>query len=291
MTFSISRSDAGQRARFAEEIAAVCGIRSESVLRAFRTVPREDFLPPGPWAVEGMDGASFPSPDDDPVHILHAVGVVLSRGGQHALHCANPAPVAKALQTTGLIPGDRVLHVGAGLGYFSAIMAELVGPSGRVTAAEIDPELAEAARRSLSPWPQVAVTGDALSLAPAPYDVIFSSAGMAAIPPVWLDCLTVGGRMMLPLTGSNGSGFTFQFQKSDDDRSLVAKLENFVRFYPCIGLRDSGDLALLDAALIDGCAPFVTALRRDPHEAEPQCWLHRDDYCLTMRPVGKSPTV
>ena len=232
MTFFISRSDAGRRTRFAEELAAVCGIRSEPVLRAFRTVPREDFLPPGPWVIEGMDGARFSSLDDNPAHILHAVGVVLSAGGDHALHCANPAPVAKALQNTGLIPGDRVLHIGAGLGYFSAIMAELVGPSGRVTAAEIDPELAETARRSLSPWPQVEVVGDALSLAPAPYDAIFSSAGMAAIPPVWLDCLTIGGRMMLPLTGSNGSGFTFQFHKSDADGPLAAKLESFVRFYP-----------------------------------------------------------
>lgn len=283
MTFSISRSDRGQRLRFAEELAAVCGIRSEPVLRAFQTIPREDFLPPGPWIIEGMDGARFLSPDDDPAHILHVVGVVLQRGGQQALHCANPAPVAKALQNTGLTAGDRVLHVGAGLGYFSAILAELVGRAGHVTAAEIDPDLADSARRSLSPWPQVEVAGDALSLGPAPYDVIFSSAGMAAIPPDWLDCLADGGRMMIPLTGSNGSGFTFLIHKKEGRQPLSVKLESFVRFYPCIGLRDPGDLALLDAALIDGRAPFVATLRREEHEREPDCWLHRDDWCLSTR--------
>jgi protein-L-isoaspartate(D-aspartate) O-methyltransferase len=120
--FGISRIGDDQRARFAEELAALCGLRSEALLQAFRTVPREDFLPPGPWMIEGMDGACFPSLDDAPARILHAVGVVLSRSGQQPLHCANPAPVAKALQNTALHSGDRVLHVGAGLGYFSAIL-------------------------------------------------------------------------------------------------------------------------------------------------------------------------
>jgi len=284
MTYFISRPDTGQRSRFAEELAALCGIRSEPVLRAFRTVPREDFLPPGPWMIEGIDGARFPSPDDDPAHILHSVGVVLNQGGEHALHCANPAPVAKALQNTGLAPGDRVLHVGAGLGYFSAILAELVGPAGQVIAAEIDPELSEAARRALAPWRQVEVVGDALAIEPRLFDVIFSSAGMATLPAAWLDWLAVGGRMMLPLTGSNGTGFTFFFEKTANEAPLAAKLESFVRFYPCIGLREPADLAALDAALIDGRAPYVTALRRDGHDQDDHCWLHTGAWCLTTRP-------
>jgi protein-L-isoaspartate(D-aspartate) O-methyltransferase len=114
---------------------------------------------------------------------------------------------------------------------------------------------------------------------------------MAALPSVWLDCLTQGGRMMLPLTGSNGSGFTFLIRKGADEGSWPVKLESFVRFYPCIGLRDPSDMAALDAALIDGRASFVAALRRDRHEAEPHCWLHKEDWCLTTRSVGNYPTV
>ncbi|HMA52711.1 MAG TPA: methyltransferase domain-containing protein, partial [Magnetospirillaceae bacterium] len=255
----ISRQSPDRREIFVEELAALCGIRDVAILNAFRTVPREDFLPPGPWTIEGIDGSLFLTPDDNPSHIQHAVGVVLKQGGELGLHCANPAPVAKALQNTGFRLGDRVLHVGAGLGYVSALIAELIGPSGRAVAAEIDPSLAASARRSLAPWPYVEVAGDALALAAGSYDVIFSSAGMATIPTVWLDSLAAGGRMMVPLTGTNGSGFTFHFRRIDD-ALFEAKLESFVRFYPCLGLRDSVDLLRLDKALASGLAPFVTAL-------------------------------
>lgn len=280
--FSNGRRGSACRAQFAEELAALCGIRAEPVLRAFRTVRREDFLPPGPWTIEGLDGANFASPDDDPAHILHAVGVVLAHGDT-PLHCANPAPVAKALQSTGFMPGDRVLHVGAGLGYFSAIIAELVGPSGQVVAAEIDPDLVAQARRNLAPWPQVTVAGDALALPARPYDVIFSSAGMATLPASWPASLAPGGRMMLPLTGSKGAGFAFLFRKDRTGEAISAKLQGFVRFYPCLGLRDTADLAALDLALGDGRAAFVTALREDRHEREETCWLHGDDWCLSTK--------
>ena len=57
-----------------------------------------------------------------------------------------------------LAAGDHVIHVGAGQGYYSAILAEIVGPTGRVTAIEIDPDLAMKARRNLaSDWPQATV--------------------------------------------------------------------------------------------------------------------------------------
>ena len=286
MSLDISRQSLDRRDIFVAELAALCGIRDQAVLAAFRTVPREDFLPPGPWLVEGIDGGRFLTPDDDPAHIQHAVGVVLKQGWEPDLHCANPAPVAKALQNTGFLPGDRVLHVGAGLGYFSAIIAELIGPTGRAIAAEIDPTLAASARRSLAPWSQIEVAGDALALAEENYDVIFSSAGMASIPTVWLDSLAAGGRMMVPLTGTNGSGFTFHFRRIDDGL-FDAKLESFVRFYPCLGLRDSVDLTRLDKALAGGRAPFVTTLRRDRHAEDGQCWLHTPDWCLsTERPSG-----
>lgn len=280
MSVASSARAVSRRDIFVEELAALCGIRDELVLQAFRTVPREHFLPAGPWLIEGIDGGRFMTPDADPSHILHAVGVVLKQGVELGLHCANPAPVAKALQNTGFRPGDSVLHVGAGLGYFSAVIAELVGPAGKVLAAEIDPALAASARRSLAPWPQVEVVGDALEVAARPVDVIFSSAGMATIPTVWLDALAEGGRMMVPLTGTNGAGFIFRIARTGGER-FDAKLESFVRFYPCIGLRDPRDLRRLDKALSTGRAPFVTALRRDRHPAGEHCWLHGHGWCLT----------
>jgi len=290
MSGSFRRGYPDGRQRLAQEIAALCGVRSEAVLQAFATVPREDFLPPGPWTIEGLDGSYFRSPDEDPDHILHAVGVAISRGEEVPLHCANPAVVAKTLEVTGIKPGDRVLHVGAGLGYFSAVIAELVGPSGQVTAAEIDPDLAAQATDNLAPWSWVTVTGDALALPARPYDVIFSSAGMAILPPDWVRLLPPGGRMSLPLTGSNGGGFSFLFHRNDDGDFIEARLLSFVRFYPCLGLRGADDISALDTALNDRRAPFITSIREDRHDREAECWLHGDGWCLTTRPRHRQVT-
>jgi SAM-dependent methyltransferase len=76
-------------------------------------------------------------------------------------------PVGRPLRPAGLATGDRVLHVGAGLGYYSAILAEIVGRSGEVTAIEIDAGLAEGARANLArAWPQASVVAGDDSLGP-----------------------------------------------------------------------------------------------------------------------------
>jgi protein-L-isoaspartate(D-aspartate) O-methyltransferase len=54
-----------------------------------------------------------------------------------------------------LLPGEQVLHLGCGTGYYTAIIAELVGSAGRVTAVEIDATLARKARAALADGPQV----------------------------------------------------------------------------------------------------------------------------------------
>src|ERR1700723_2454565 len=74
-------------------------------------------------------------------------------------------------------PRERVVHLGCGMGYYSAVLAELVGPTGEISAIEIDEPLAERARAALAPWSQVTViNGDgatvgcarAMSSSPAP---------------------------------------------------------------------------------------------------------------------------
>src|SRR5579859_3611353 len=146
---------------YAEEIAALTGARSPALLRALATVRREDFLPPGPWLIESLDGIYYRSEDADPRHVLHGVGVAIDP--ERMLNNANPVKFATQMQLAEPKPGETVFHVGAGLGYFSALFAEMVGPSGRVIAAEIDPVLVEQARANLAPWKQVEVIGDALA--------------------------------------------------------------------------------------------------------------------------------
>src|SRR5262249_26486846 len=71
-------------------------------------------------------------------------------------------------------------HVGTGTGYYSAILVEIVGRSGRVTAIEIDPALAAAAKENLAAWPQARVeAADGFMFCPdCPADAILVNAGV-----------------------------------------------------------------------------------------------------------------
>ncbi len=267
------------RARYAAEVAALSGVSDPALLRALSLVRREDFLPPGPWLIEAADGSCYLSPDADPDRILHAVGVVLDPG--RALHHANPARVARMLERMEIRSGQTVLHVGAGPGYFTALMAELVGPSGRIIAAEIDPVLAAAARAALADRANVRVEGDALALSLPRLDRIFVSCGLAALPVSWLEALAGDGRMMVPMTGSMDAGLQLQLEAVPDAARLRATAVSCVMFYPCHGLRDDAAARAFDAALAAGRVPDIRSLRRDPHAPEPACWLHGDGWCLS----------
>lgn len=273
-------TDRERRRLFSREIMAAVGIRSPALLHAFATVPRERYLPPGPWIVEAIDGAYYATQDNDVSHILHAVGVALD--AKRELNTANPARVGRSLEAAEFRPGDEVLHVGAGMGYFSAIIAELVGPTGRVTAAEIDEQLASKARSNLASRPNVEIIGDALTHPLPSVDVVFASAGSAIIPRPWVDALRPGGRMVLPLTGSKNIGVSLVVKKTNDNSRLAAQHREFVRYYPCIGTRDAGAIDAVDAALSDPRGPFVKSLRLDPHPPDGQCWLHGEGWCLSM---------
>ena len=69
----------------------------------------------------------------------------------------SPRPWALWIDALDLRDGERVVHIGCGLGYYSAILAEVVGADGHVTALEIDPALAARARRNLAHLPHVEV--------------------------------------------------------------------------------------------------------------------------------------
>jgi protein-L-isoaspartate(D-aspartate) O-methyltransferase len=106
--------------------------------------------------------------------------------------------------------GAHVVHVGAGTGYYSAILAEIVGRAGRVTAIEIDPALASRATENLSTmWPQTTVvTADGFAFRPdQPADTIIVNAGVTHFSSAWLDTLAAeNGRLLVPLTNTGKVG-------------------------------------------------------------------------------------
>lgn len=269
---------------YADEVAALTGARSPALRRALAAVPREDFLPPGPWLIEASNGIYYQSEDADPRHVLHAVGVAIDAA--RMLNNASPLKFAEQMAVVEPKPGETVFHVGAGLGYFSAVLAELVGPSGRVIAAEIDPVLRERARANLAPWPAVEIVGDALAARPPSVDILYSSCGLGILPLPWLAALKPGGRMVVPLTDAHHHGLVFLLHRSGEGDFWPARMLSFTRHYPCLGTRESGDLASVSAAFTRPPGK-VASLDLSPHREDQNCWLHGDGWCLSMRPASR----
>ena len=282
------------RRTYAEKIASAAGLTTAGLQDAFAAIPREAFLPPGPWLVVGEGQKPQQTPDADPRHVYENVSVAIDPARQ--LFNGAPAFVARMIDSLALRPGSRVLHIGAGLGYYSAVIAHLVGSSGSVVASEVDDALAGAARSNLAAMPWVAVEsvdGQSLpgvaSLAEAgSFDAILVNTGVTHPLESWLDALAPGGRLLLPLTvglpgmGALGKGVVVVIARTRDGARFSAEVLSFVAIYSAIGLRDERLEASLGQALRRTSFPNLTQLRRDRHDSTPDCWLHGDTFCLSM---------
>lgn len=146
--------------------------------RAFELVPREAFFPPGPWKIM-VNLRYFDTPSADPVYLYQNALVALDadkgiNNGEPSLHAAWIGVVAPQR-------GEAVTHIGAGTGYYSAILSMLVLPTGSVNAFEIDGNLAKKARLNLEPFEGAnVVNGDATQKRLPKSDVIYVNAGVAA---------------------------------------------------------------------------------------------------------------
>jgi protein-L-isoaspartate(D-aspartate) O-methyltransferase len=286
-----------RRRFFAEELEAVCRLRTPALVDAFARVKRDEFLPPGPWDVlsDGaesyMMGASARTrrtPDADPARVHHNIAVAIDPDRQ--LFNGQPATLGAWIDALNLTAGARALHVGAGLGYYTAVMGECVGSTGRVLAYEVDAALAaEAARRLASrSWIELR-HGDASAALDGAFDAILVNAGVTHPLDTWLDALAPGGRMMLPITtampgmGSTlGKGIALLLTR-EEAGGFAARVIAVVAVYSALGVRDPEMDERIGRALMAGPARWmaVTRLRRDAHEAEASCWLHGRTCCVS----------
>ena len=134
---------------YARMMAAASGSSDPRLERVFEQVPREAFLPPGPWHVL-VNQRVVETPSAHPAHLYQNALVVLDRqkginNGEPFLHAGWIGAVAPA-------PGETVVQVGAGGGYYTALLSMLVLPDGEVEAYEVDEVLAFQARRNLVPF-------------------------------------------------------------------------------------------------------------------------------------------
>jgi protein-L-isoaspartate(D-aspartate) O-methyltransferase len=271
------------RRAFAEELRFVAHVTDERVVEAFATVPRELFVGPGPWRVFNMHQQRYwTTADKDPRALYHNVLVALdeSRG----LNTGEPSLWAHHFDRIGVHTGDRVLQIGTGSGYFTAILAQLVGPTGQVVGYEVDSPLAEMAADNLEPWPQASVRkSKGVPEIEGHYDVIVAFAGLTAPPASWLDALASGGRALIPLTIDMGWGGLL-LRVDNTGNGLAARSAGAISIFPAQGLRTEAEAATLGRALADPAGRMaMKSLRRDQHDKDETCWLHGNGWCLSRR--------
>ncbi|TRL32752.1 methyltransferase domain-containing protein [Methylosinus sporium] len=277
---------AAARRAYAEELLFTTHMRSPALLAAFASVPRERFLGPGPWRVRSdWDFAAgyWTTADADPRHVYHDVLIALDES--LGLNNGRPALWAFLLDRLNIAPNESVIHLGCGAGYYTAILAELVGPRGRVTALDIHQEIAAKARRALSGYDQVAVEhADGAKAFLTPADVIVASAGATHPLPGWLAVLKVGGRLLFPMTPTQGHGGMLLIQRLGE-QELSARFLCGAAFYEFSGARDPEISARLTAAIARDRGAGVKSLRCDAHAEDETCWLHGEGWCLSRTPL------
>jgi protein-L-isoaspartate(D-aspartate) O-methyltransferase len=283
-------AEAARRA-YGEELRFITRLRSPAVLTAFATVPRERFVGPGPWRIKSPWSLDeyWTTETADPRSVYHDVLIALDEA--QGVNNGQPSLWAFLFDKLGIAANEHALHLGCGAGYYTAIIAELVGPQGKVVAIEIDAALAERACAALALWPQVAVSnvdGSEASLEPA--DVIVASAGATHPPLSWLAALKVGGRLLFPLTTNRGPGRMLLVTRETKD-GYAARFLCDVGFIDFRGARDPEASRRLAAALKRDRGMTVKSLRRDDHKEDKTCWLHGGDWCLSRRDPAKAEPV
>ncbi len=278
------KTPAGLADYYAEVVAGRGGVTDPRIKTAFAAVRREDFLGPGPWAIAtGMSGY-VATPSADPAFLY--ADVVVALVPERGLNNGEPSFHARCLTAVAIQPGESVIHVGAGTGYFSALMAELAGPEGAVHAVEVDEALAARAAANLEPWPQAQVHARSGLEGPLPSaDVIYVNAGVSAVSPAWLDALKPGGRLLVPMT-AGWMGVMFLFTARGDG-AFDAQAVSGTAIIPCVGGQDEAAARRLAKALgmsepgagLRSLSP-VKSLRRGG-APDDSCWLEGDGWWLS----------
>jgi protein-L-isoaspartate(D-aspartate) O-methyltransferase len=214
----MSHSDASTlRQALVDELKSKGQINTSQVEAAFRAIPRHLFVPGTPPEQVYSD-QSIPTKRLD--------GQVVSSSSQ-------PAIMAIMLEQLGLEPGHKVLEIGAGTGYNAALIAHIVGETGRVVTVDIDEDIVASAREHLAAANlkvQVVCADGGYGYADAaPYDRIILTAGASDLAPAWREQLKPGGRLVLPLAIREDQQLSVAFERSDEHlASLSVKACGFM---------------------------------------------------------------
>ena len=272
---------AKRRHAYAAEITRRAGVSDPRIEAAFAAVPREDFVGFPPWRI-GSGGFFGLASSDDPARLYEDVLVAID--AERGINNGQPSLHAQSLDALGVKEGETVLQIGAGAGYYTAILAELVGAKGRVIAYEIAPDIAARAAANLARYPQVEVRARSGVEDLPQADAIYVSAAASHPVRAWLDALKPGGRLVFPLQAVNSSGAMLIVTRPEHGEAWPARLLTRVVFIPCEGAQDSEMGRRLDQAFRRGGQAGVRSLRfgSEPNETD---WVRGDGWALSTEPA------
>jgi protein-L-isoaspartate(D-aspartate) O-methyltransferase len=279
------------RVFYSQEIRFAANLSTPGLVEAFARVQREHFLGPSPWLIGSAEARALSASGmvqmsylavEDPRDLYHNVVVSIDR--LKDINNGQPGSLARWIDALALKPGERAFHLGCGVGYYTAIVAEVVGPSGSVVGLELDAALAARARENLAAYRNVAVhAGDGAGFDPGPCDAIFVNCGVTHPQNIWLERLIDAGRLVVPFTmavnSTLGQGIMTKIVRHP--AGYTAEMVSPVAIFSGGNLRDHALEPLMAKALRTGGLLNVKSVRRDAHEVRDSCVLHASEVCLS----------
>ena len=279
------------RRAYARQMLAHAGVRNDRLERVFAMIRREDFLGTDPWRI-AQHPPGPPLPVNDRVYAYQ--DAVFALVPERGVNNGSPSLHAKMLNDLAVEPGQHIAHIGAGAGYYTAMLAELTGASGRITAIEFDETLAERARVNLAAWRHVTViSGDGGSALSESVDRVYVNFGVAAPAASWIDNLKPGGKLLFAL-GVPHPDVRAKFPRHSARGSafLIGRIANgfaarwlYPAYYVCAEGSLAGDtdaeLALYQA-FERGGYESVRSLRWNEPTDPARCWYWTPRWSLTF---------
>jgi len=164
-------------------------LKTPGIIEAFRKIKRVDFLP-------------------EDAKDLAELNEALPIGNGQTI--SQPLVVAFLLEQLNPQPGDKILDVGSGSGWTSALLGEIVGEKGKVIAIEVIPKLKEFGEKNVAKYnflkkgivEFICTDGSKGYEKEAPFDKILASATAEKLPQAWKEQLKIGGRIVVPIGNS-----------------------------------------------------------------------------------------
>lgn len=268
------------RRYYARLVSGQGGVQDPRVTDAFAATSRERFVGDGPWTVFNFAGGYMETPSDDHAWLYQDVLVALSPG--QGINNGMPSLHARCLNALALRAGETVLNIGTGTGYYTSILASLVGPSGSVVGYEIEPALVAKAKANLAELANVSVQGVSGTSGPLPpCDAIYVNAGATDPVDAWLDALRPGGRLLFPLTPDQGLGGMLLATRGENE-AWPARFVCAAAFIPCDGARDPQMAGVLVDTFRRQSLWTVRTLHRGTLPDE-SCWVAGSGWWLSTR--------